>query len=81
MGELVIGAGEADLESFDLAEPAFAFGFGDAGDEVVADLGDAVPLARRWPVHAATQATVRIIENSIRRNIGLWLRGRNQETC
>ena len=24
--------------------PAFAFGFGDAGDEVVADLGDAGPL-------------------------------------
>ena len=23
----------------------------------------------------------RIIENSIRRNIGRWLRGRNQETC
>ena len=25
--------------------------------------------------------TARIIENSIRRNIGRWLRGRNQETC
>ena len=25
--------------------------------------------------------TVRIIENSIQRNIGRWLRGRNQETC
>ncbi|GIG59624.1 hypothetical protein Lfu02_39960 [Longispora fulva] len=28
--ELVLGAGEADLESFDLAEPAFAFDFGGA---------------------------------------------------
>jgi hypothetical protein len=27
------------------------------------------------------QATERIIENSIYRNIGRWLRGRNQETC
>ena len=31
LGELVVGAGQADLESFDLAEPAFALGFGDAG--------------------------------------------------
>ena len=30
LGELVLGAGEADLEVLDLAEPAFAFGFGDA---------------------------------------------------
>src|SRR5260370_29677830 len=44
LGELVLGAGEADLESFGFAEPAFAAGFGDAGDEVAADLGDAGPL-------------------------------------
>ncbi|MFF4615874.1 hypothetical protein [Nonomuraea jabiensis] len=31
--ELVLGAGQADAEPFCLAEPAFAFGFGDAGDE------------------------------------------------
>jgi hypothetical protein len=42
--EIVLGAGEADLESFGFAEPAFAFGFGDAGGEVVAYLGDALPL-------------------------------------
>jgi len=58
LGELVAGAGEADLESFDLAGPAFASGFGDAGDEVVTDLGNAVPLAGRWPVHAAPQKPV-----------------------
>jgi len=51
LGELVVGAGEADLESCDLAEPAFAFGFGDPGDEVVADLDDSLPLSRVWPVH------------------------------
>ena len=39
LGEFVLGAGEADLQSFGLAEPALAFGFGDAGGEVVADLG------------------------------------------
>jgi hypothetical protein len=44
LGELVVGCGEADLESFGFAGPAFAFGFGDAGQEVVADLLEAVPL-------------------------------------
>jgi hypothetical protein len=39
LGEFVVGGGEADLEAFDFAEPAFAFGFGDAGGEVVADFG------------------------------------------
>src|SRR6266852_5837937 len=58
LGELVVGAGEADLESLGFAGPAFAFGLGDAGDQVVADLGDAGPLAGRRPVHAAAQATV-----------------------
>src|SRR5271165_6416380 len=58
LGELVAGAGKADLESLDFAEPAFALGFGDAGGEVVADLGDAVPLGGIWPVHAASQASV-----------------------
>jgi len=46
LGELVLGAGEADPESFDLAEPAFLFGFGDAGVEVVADLDQPRPLFR-----------------------------------
>jgi hypothetical protein len=38
LGELVLGSGEADLEPFDLAEPAFALGFGDAVVQVGADL-------------------------------------------
>ena len=38
LGEFGVGAGEADLEAFGLAVPAVGFGFGDAGDEVVADL-------------------------------------------
>ncbi|TDD06802.1 hypothetical protein E1292_14685 [Nonomuraea deserti] len=49
LAELFLGASQADLESFDLAEPAFAFGFGDAGDEVVADLLDADALGRIRP--------------------------------
>src|SRR6516162_7928399 len=58
LGEFVVGAGEADLESFDLAEPAFAFGFGDAGGEVVADLSDVWPLGGVGPEHGAAEAGV-----------------------
>ena len=43
LGEFGIGAGEADLEALGLAVPAVGFGFGDAGDEVVADLFEARP--------------------------------------
>jgi len=38
LGELAGGGVEADAESFGFAGPAFAFGFGDTGVEVVADL-------------------------------------------
>jgi hypothetical protein len=61
LGEFVFGSGEADLESFDFAEPAFALGFGDAGDEVVADLGDAGPLGRVGPVEGASEAAVLVL--------------------
>ncbi|WP_006247764.1 hypothetical protein [Mycolicibacterium tusciae] len=44
LGQFLVGAGEADLQSFDLAEPAFAAGFIDAGAEVVADLDQAGSL-------------------------------------
>jgi hypothetical protein len=55
LGELVLGAGEADFEAFGFAEPAFVFGFGDAGDEVAADLGDAGPLGGVGPVQGAAR--------------------------
>src|SRR5215469_14670267 len=58
LGELVFGAGEADFEAFGFAGPAFTFGFGDAGDEVVADLGDPGPLGGVGPVQGAAQAAV-----------------------
>ena len=56
LGEFAVGAGEADLESFGFAEPAFAVGFGDAVDEVVADLDDAGSLGWVGPVHRASEA-------------------------
>src|SRR4029077_2429144 len=41
LGEFGVGAGEADLEALGLAVPAVGFGFGDAGEQVVADLFEA----------------------------------------
>src|SRR6202165_3485028 len=43
LGEFGGGAGEADPEAFGLAVPAVGLGFGDAGDEVVADVFEARP--------------------------------------
>jgi hypothetical protein len=44
LGEFVVGGGEADLESLGFPGPPFALCFGDAVQEVVADLFEAVPL-------------------------------------
>lgn len=56
--EFPLGAGQADLEALDLAEPAFAFGFGDAGDEVVADLDEPVALGGVGPEYRAADASL-----------------------
>ena len=37
--EFLSGGLEADLQSFEFAEPSFVAGFGDACEQVVADLG------------------------------------------
>ena len=44
LGEFDAGSGEADLEAFDFAEPAFAAGFFDPGQQVLADIEEAL----RW---------------------------------
>ena len=54
LGKLVLGTGKADFEALDFAEPAFVFRFGYAGEQVIANLGDARPLSGIWPVHAAS---------------------------
>ena len=56
LGEFVLGADEADLESVDFAEPAFAFGFGDSVGEVVPDLFETVVLGGVGPEHRAADA-------------------------
>ena len=57
--ELLLGAGQADLETFGLAEPAFRLGFGDSGDQVVADLGKPCPLGRVRSQERASDASIR----------------------
>ncbi|MFE7394941.1 hypothetical protein [Streptomyces sp. NPDC057582] len=56
LGELILRAREADVESFDLAEPAFPLCFGDAVDEVVPDLHEAVALGGVGAKEGATDA-------------------------
>jgi hypothetical protein len=55
LGEFVAGGGEADLQALGVAGPAFALGFADAGDQVVADFGQPGPLGGVWPVQGAAQ--------------------------
>ena len=56
LGELVLGAGEADLESLDLAGPALALGLGNAVMQVVPDLLEPSALVGRWPQERAPDA-------------------------
>ena len=58
LGELGVGSGKADFQSFDFAVPSFAFRFGDTVEQVAADLGDPRPLVRGWPQERASQARV-----------------------
>jgi len=56
--ELFLCAGEADLQSFNLAEPVVLFGFGDAGVKVGDDLAKPVSLIRVGPEQRASKASV-----------------------
>ncbi|MEK8146663.1 hypothetical protein NKH18_51515 [Streptomyces sp. M10(2022)] len=58
LAELLLGASQADLETLDLAEPAFRLGFGDSGDQVVADLGKPCPLGRVRSEERASDTSV-----------------------
>jgi hypothetical protein len=50
LGEFLLGAGEADLESFDLAGPALAAGVGNTSPKQVL-------LSPRWKPRAGTEAS------------------------
>ncbi|MFI5635370.1 hypothetical protein ACIA8E_39705 [Streptomyces sp. NPDC051664] len=60
LGELLLGAGEADLT---LAQPALPLGFGEAGEDVVADLDGpgvrlGLPVLGQCPVDVGEVADV-----------------------
>ena len=56
LGEFGAGSGEADLEAFDFAEPSFAAGFFDPGQQVLADIEEALALGWVWAQQRAAQA-------------------------
>lgn len=58
LGEFRAGPSEADLEAFDLAEPAFAAGFLDPGEKVVADVEESSALCGVGTQQRAAQAGV-----------------------
>ena len=58
LGEFGVRAGEADLEALGLAVPAVGFGFGDAGEQVVADLFQPCAGGRVRAQQRAAQAAV-----------------------
>lgn len=64
LGDLRFGSGEADLKSFDLVEPAFAFGFGNAGEQVVVDVLKAALLSLVGAEHRAAYAGVTELPSS-----------------
>jgi hypothetical protein len=59
-GDVVEGSGEADLESFDFTEPAFALGEVEAVGLIVSDLVESAAWGGVGPEHRATDATVKI---------------------
>jgi hypothetical protein len=56
LGEFAARGGEADLEPFGFAGPAFALGFGDAVQEVVADFFEPAALGGVDPQEGAPDA-------------------------
>jgi len=56
LGEFLLRAGQADLESFGFAVPALTSGFGDAGQQAAADGFQPRPLGGVNPQEGAPEA-------------------------
>ncbi|KIZ15788.1 hypothetical protein SNA_20945 [Streptomyces natalensis ATCC 27448] len=74
MGEFPLRSDKAHLESFHLAEPSFAFGFGDEGEEVLSDLDGPVTLGALLhsvdPRQGLTDADYAALNEWLRRTVG-----------
>lgn len=58
LGQLLLGAGQADLQALDLTEPAFTLSLGDPIEQVVADLDQTVSLGRLGPEERTSHASL-----------------------
>lgn len=62
LGQFLPRRGKADTESFGFAEPAFAFRFGDASGQIVADVEQALSLvgidSKEWAANVPLTETV-----------------------
>jgi hypothetical protein len=58
LSKFVFDTAVADLESFEFAEPAFAFGLDDAGFEVVAGLFESGALCGAWSQERASHISM-----------------------
>ena len=67
LGELVVGAGQADLESFGFAEPPVGLGLSDPREQVVADLDQTLALGGVRSQQRASQTRVLV---DARRRVG-----------
>lgn len=82
LGDLVLGSDQADLQSFDFAQPSFTFGFDNSGLEVVADLNQAVALSWLRSKKAAPDTRVFVntwgIADLSRSRSERWCSGRDE---
>ena len=69
--ELLAGSGKADLETVSFAEPSLVPGFGDAGNQVVANLDEAATLGQIRPQQRAAHTGVFV---DARRGVGTTAR-------
>ena len=65
LGELVVGGGEADLESFGFAVPALAFSLGDAGQQVAANVFQPRPPGEVDPEERTPEAPLTELQGNV----------------
>jgi hypothetical protein len=82
LGEFVSYSCETDLEAFGFSVPSFAFRFGDACEEVIADVFESRALGWVGTQHRAadaglTEMILKAVSGSIRRECSLKVTGEN----
>ena len=65
LGEFLLCAGEADLESFGFAVPALAFSLGDAGQQVAANVFQPRPPGEVDPEERTPEAPLTELQGNV----------------